>query len=108
MYPGQTKGWSLMTDKYAVRQYVKDKSLENILIPLLGVWDNANNVDFQSLPIPYILMSNNGSGDKIVVTDKDNIDQQLMREQLNIWLRIKCGVLTAILNTSLSITTAGN
>ena len=44
-----TSMWTLCSDKYRVREYVKSKGLEDILIPLLGVWDKAEDVDFESL-----------------------------------------------------------
>ena len=29
------------TDKYAVREYIKGKGYENILVPLIGVWNRT-------------------------------------------------------------------
>lgn len=49
-----TSLWSTCTDKYAVREYVKSKGLEHILIPIYGKWDKAEDIDFDSLPEKYV------------------------------------------------------
>src|SRR5690625_2284077 len=49
-------------DKYKVREYVAAKGLKDILVPLYGVYDNANDVDFNQLPEKFVLKTNNGSG----------------------------------------------
>ena len=36
-----TTKWSELADKYAVRKYIKDKGFGQYLVPLLGVWNNA-------------------------------------------------------------------
>ena len=43
---------SLMTkcaDKYLAREHIKEKVGEEYLIPLLGVWDKAEDINFDSL-----------------------------------------------------------
>ena len=41
---------SKCADKYEVRQYAKACGCEEILIPLIGVWDNVDEIDFEKLP----------------------------------------------------------
>ena len=53
-------------DKYKVRDYVKDKIGEEYLIPLLGVYDNPDEIDFDSLPNQFVLKVNWGSGQNII------------------------------------------
>ena len=39
------------TDKYAVRQYVKNKGFEDILVPLAGgPWSKIEEINFKELP----------------------------------------------------------
>ena len=38
--------WSVCADKYMVRDYVKSKGLGDLLVPLLGVWDKVEDIDF--------------------------------------------------------------
>ena len=35
-----------LTDKYAVREWVEGKIGKDYLIPLIGVWDSFDNIDF--------------------------------------------------------------
>ena len=38
--------YTMMVDKYAVRKYIADTIGDKYLIPLLGVWDNPDDIDF--------------------------------------------------------------
>ena len=73
-------------DKYLVREYVKEKGLEDILIPLLGVWDNADEIDFESLPGQFVLKCNHGCGYNIICPDKVSLDIEQTKSKLNDWL----------------------
>ena len=50
------------SDKYLAREYVKECGLEHILNELYGVYDNANEIDFTSLPSPCIIKCTHVSG----------------------------------------------
>lgn len=65
-----TTEWSRLSDKYNVREYIKDMGLEHILIPLLGVWDDANEIDYDHLPNKFVLKCNHDSG-SVVIIDKN-------------------------------------
>ena len=41
--------YTMMVDKYAVRKYIADTIGEEYLIPLLGVWDNPDDIDFDAI-----------------------------------------------------------
>ncbi len=69
-----TSLWTKCADKYEVRDYVKDCGLEDILIPLVGVWEHATDIDFDKLPDEFVLKATHGSGDIKVVTDKNKLD----------------------------------
>lgn len=62
--------WTRLSDKYLVRDYVKECGLEDILVPLIGKWDSADDIDFKALPSCFILKTTHGSGDSIIVKDK--------------------------------------
>lgn len=67
---GDTSQWARLADKYKVREYIKEKGLESLLVPLYGVWNKVEDIDFNSLPESFVLKANNGCGDYIVVKDK--------------------------------------
>lgn len=81
----------IVSDKFEVRKYLKDRGYENILNDLLGVWDNVNDINLKTLPQRFILKSTHGSGPSwiFLVKDKNNVNwfaQLLVMKQ---WLRNK-------------------
>ena len=82
-----------LADKYLVRQWVAEKIGEQYLIPLLGVWDNFDDIDFDLLPNQFVLKTNHASGTNIIVRDKKTFDKENAREKINAWLEIDYGVL---------------
>lgn len=52
-----------MVDKYDVRKYIKEIIGEEYLIPLLGVYDSFEEIDFDNLPDEFVLKPNHTSGD---------------------------------------------
>jgi hypothetical protein len=64
--------YTTMVDKYRVKEYVAKKIGSEYVTPLIGVWDDINHVEFESLPIPCMLKSNVGSGKNMLYTgDKE-------------------------------------
>lgn len=81
----------ICVDKYKVKEYIKGKNL-NINVPeLYGVYDNANLIDFNTLPEKFVIKTNDGGGGNnvIVCSDKNNIEWNETVERLNSWLNIK-------------------
>lgn len=74
-------------DKYLVREYVKEKIGEEYLIPLLGVWDSPDEIDFDKLPNQFVLKVNWGSGQNIIVKDKSKLDIKEAKAKLKEWLK---------------------
>ena len=74
-------------DKYRVREYIKDKGYENTLVPLLGAWDNVEDIDWDSLPNKFVLKCNHGCAYNIVCNDKTEFDRIKAKKQLNTWLK---------------------
>jgi hypothetical protein len=46
--------YTVMVDKYLARDYVAKTIGEEYLIPLIGVWENAGEIDFDALPRSWI------------------------------------------------------
>lgn len=82
---------TLCADKYLVRQYVQSKGFEDLLIPLIGVWDKSEDIDFQKLPNKFILKCNHGSGWNVICKDKSRFDEKLAVHKLNVWMANKYG-----------------
>ena len=73
-------------DKYAVREYVRDTIGEQYLIPLLGVYTSADEIDFNSLPDQFVLKCNHGAQLNVICKDKTKLDLEATKRQLNEWL----------------------
>lgn len=86
-----TTMWSVLADKYLVRDYINQKKLGDLLPKLYGVWDNAEDIDLKLLPKSFILKTNHGSGTNIIVHDKATLDWNSTKNQLNSWLDQKFG-----------------
>ncbi|MEJ8767649.1 ATP-grasp fold amidoligase family protein [Oceanobacillus sp. HCA-5259] len=83
-----------LTDKYLVRDWVKDKVGEKYLIPLLGVWETFDEIDFDHLPQKFVLKTNHGSGTNMIIKNKKELDKNKAREQFTKWLRLNYAYLS--------------
>ncbi len=54
--------YTVMVDKYKARDYIAEKIGERYLIPLIGVWDDPDEIDFDALPNRFVLKCNHNSG----------------------------------------------
>ncbi|MBE7049637.1 MAG: glycosyl transferase [Ruminococcaceae bacterium] len=72
-----------MVDKFGVREYIKEKIGEEYLIPLLGVWDSFEEIDFDSLPNQFVLKCTHDSGSVVICKDKTTFDIEKAKEKLN-------------------------
>lgn len=80
----QRPEYTTYVDKYEVRAYIKKKIGEKYLIPLLGVWDKAEDIDFESLPNQFVLKCNHNSGlGMCICKDKSKLDIDKARLELN-------------------------
>jgi len=73
-FNSDTTTWSLLADKYRVREYVRSRGFGNMLVELYGKWDDVEDIDWNSLPDKFIMKTNNGSGDVLICKDKKQLD----------------------------------
>ena len=74
--------YTMMVDKFRVKQYVCDKVGSQYVIPLLGVWDSPEDIDISILPDQFVLKCNHDSGTVIICKDKANFDINGARKYL--------------------------
>lgn len=79
---------TICTDKYLVRDYVKEKGLENILNELIGVYDNVDKINLDLLPDKFVLKPTHDSGHTIVCKSKDGFNLSKTKRKLKRWLKI--------------------
>lgn len=75
--------YTKLVDKYGVREYIEEKIGEEYLIPLIGVYDKFEDINFDSLPNRFVLKTTHDSGGVVVCKDKDNFDVVKAKEKLN-------------------------
>ena len=69
-------------DKYAVREYISQTIGEEYLIPLIGVWDHFDDIDFDALPEQFVLKCTHDSGSVVICRDKAKLDRAAARKRL--------------------------
>ena len=83
---------SVCTDKFAVREYVKQKGLEHILVPAVGgAWSSAEAVDFTSLPDSFVLKATHGCKMNYIVPHKTEFDEKKCVTEMKKWLSTTYG-----------------
>jgi len=75
--------YTQLVDKYKVRKYIADTIGEQYLIPLLGVWDKFDDIDFNKLPNQFVLKCTHDSGGLVICRDKSKLDIVKARKKLN-------------------------
>jgi hypothetical protein len=78
----------ICADKYAVRECVREQIGEAVLNECIGVYENADDIDFASLPNQFVLKCTHGSSWNIVCDDKTKLDVKRTVKLLNKWLSI--------------------
>lgn len=73
-------------DKYAVREFVKSKGYEDILVECYGVYDNFDEIDFDALPNQFVIKTTNASGQNYICLDKSTLNLPSLRKQFVEWM----------------------
>lgn len=84
---GRLERYADYVDKYKVREYVEKKISDKYLIKLLGVYDKAEDIDYDKLPNQFVLKCNHGSGYNIICKDKTKLNIDKTNKQLDKWLK---------------------
>lgn len=75
--------YTKMVDKYEVREYIADKIGEEYLIPILGVYDRFEDINFEELPKQFVIKCTHDSGGVVICKDKENLDKEQLRRKFN-------------------------
>lgn len=72
-----------MVDKYEAKKYVASIIGEEHIIPTLGVWDDPDEIDFDSLPNQFVLKCTHNSGYGMrICKDKSTLDVAKVKSEL--------------------------
>ena len=77
--------YTTMVDKYAVKEYVANIIGKEHIIPTLGVWNSANEIDWDALPNQFVLKTTHGGGGGgvVICKDKATFDRVATKEKLS-------------------------
>ena len=81
--------YTVCADKVQVRKYVEDTIGKDYLIPLVGIYDNPEEIDVNILPTKFVLKLNTGAAYNIVCTDKNKITKNEIVNNYNKWMKEK-------------------
>ena len=86
--------------RVGVREYLKEKGLEKYLIPIYGVFDKFDDIDFDKLPNTFVMKCSHGCAMNYICYDKSSINIKELRKTFNKWLRTNYGKKTVELHYS--------
>lgn len=78
------KEWARLADKISVRDFVKERGHEDILTKLYGVWDKAENIDYNKLPDKFVIKCNHDCGSTHIIDKAKGFDKEILNQELNI------------------------
>lgn len=81
--------YKCMVNKITAKDYAVKMLGSEYVVPLLGVWDKPEDIDFDSLPDKFVLKTNHSGGNTgvIVCKDKSKLNKQDAINKLNKSLR---------------------
>ncbi len=65
---------TVLSDKFAVKSYIAKVIGPQYVIPLIGVWDKFEDIDFDKLPDQFVMKCTHNSGGIVVCKDKASLD----------------------------------
>lgn len=82
---------SLAASRAGARKYLKEKGLENILIPCFGIYDSFDEINFDQLPNAFVLKCTHACAFNMIIRNKNNFDKKRAKKQFNKWLHTNYG-----------------
>ena len=77
-----------------VREYLTEKGFEKYLIPIFGVFDKFDDIDFDKLPDQFVMKCTHACAFNEIVRDKSKFDKEASRKKFNKWLKTNYGKMT--------------
>ena len=74
-----------------VREYLKEINEEDKLIPIYGIFDRFDDIDFSKLPDQFVMKCTHASGFNYLVKNKDELDIKKLRKMFNKFLKTDYG-----------------
>ncbi|MFC3420038.1 ATP-grasp fold amidoligase family protein [Salinicoccus hispanicus] len=76
-----------LVDKYHVRSHIEKEIGSDHLIPLVGVYKDPEEVNFEELPSAFVLKMTFGAQNNLICTDKSTLNWEKQKTIINKWLK---------------------
>lgn len=83
---GNLERFAEYADKYTVRPYIEKTVGKEYLVPLIGMWENFDDIPFDTLPDRFVLKATHGCNYNFICKDKSKIDMPKLRTMVNQWM----------------------
>jgi len=77
-----------------VREYLTEKGLEEYLIPIYGIFDKFEDIDFDKLPNQFVMKCTHACAFNEIVLDKSKFDKEASKKKFQKWLKTDYGKMT--------------
>ena len=92
--PAKLRLYADLTDKILVRDYVARRVGDSFLTKLYGTWQNPEDIDFDKLPVPCVIKTNNACATNFIVRSKSDLNPAGIIPRLSAWLKYPYGKMT--------------
>jgi hypothetical protein len=78
----------VVTDKYDVHEYLTKLGHKDLLNDVIGVYSDAKDIDFESLPNTFVAKTTHGCSSNLICKNKDELDWNKWQKIMNSWLKL--------------------
>lgn len=77
---------SRLSDKYEVRKYITEKGYADTLIPIYGLYQSADEIDFETLPERFVLKATHGCDMNYICRNKQEMRISKVKKRIHLWM----------------------
>lgn len=82
------------TSRIGARSRLFNKGHEHLLVPLIGMYNKVDQIDFDKLPRRFVIKSTHASGLNFICLNKETLDLESLKKTLRKWLSTDYGAKT--------------
>ena len=75
--------YTKIVDKYEVRKYIAEKVGEEFLVPLIGVYDKFEDINFENFPNSFVIKCTHNSGGVVICKNKSDFNYSHAKRIIN-------------------------
>jgi len=83
---------SKIVDKIKLREYASKILGKDICVPIIKIYNNISEINFDELPDKFVLKCNHGAGMNVIVPDKSKLNYEEAKNNLDSWMKRNFGL----------------